>query len=73
MISYAPIPDTIEKCAKACVDAAMTVHKNLGPGFKHPIYQRAFCLELDSRGIKFESEKPTPRSGRSITRRSSRT
>jgi GxxExxY protein len=58
MITHAAIPDNVEKCATACVDAAMTVHRNLGPGFKHPIYQRAFCLELDSRGIKFECEKP---------------
>ena len=58
MISYAPIPEIVDKCASVCVDAAMAVHRNLGPGFKHSIYQRAFCLELDARGIKFECEKP---------------
>jgi GxxExxY protein len=34
------------------------VHRELGPGFKETIYERAFCLELESRGIKFECEKP---------------
>jgi GxxExxY protein len=34
------------------------VHRELGPGFREIIYERAFCLELESRGIKFECEKP---------------
>ena len=33
------------------------MHNILGPGFKECIYDRAFCLELDSRGLKFEREK----------------
>ena len=30
---------------------------SLGPGFKESIYRRAFCLELDCRGLSFECEK----------------
>jgi GxxExxY protein len=40
------------------VDCGIHVHRALGPGFKEKIYHRAYCLELDSRGIKFECEKP---------------
>lgn len=40
------------------IACGITVHRELGPGFKERIYERAFCLELESRGIKFESEKP---------------
>jgi GxxExxY protein len=55
---YAPVDSKVESAASRCVDAALDVHRALGPGFKEPIYHRAFCLELDSRKIAFESEKP---------------
>jgi|SRR5687768_17648272 GxxExxY protein len=54
---FQPVPEAVEKICTQCVDAAIQVHKALGPGFKEVIYVRAFCLELDSRGIPFESEK----------------
>ena len=43
---------------KACIAAAIAVHRELGPGFREVIYRRAYCLELDSRGLRFECEKP---------------
>ena len=39
------------------MDCTFAVHPALGPGFKEKIYQRATCLELDARGLKFECEK----------------
>jgi GxxExxY protein len=39
------------------IECGITVHRELGPGFKEAIYKRAFCLELESRGIRFECEK----------------
>ena len=39
------------------IACAMAVHIELGPGFKERIYHDAMCLELDSRGLKFECEK----------------
>jgi GxxExxY protein len=52
------LPSATEDTASACVDCGFHVHKELGPGFKEVIYRRAFCLELDSRGIRYECEKP---------------
>jgi GxxExxY protein len=51
----APEQEAIVTSAVAC---GITVHRELGPGFKETIYERAFCLELESRGIKFECKKP---------------
>ena len=46
-----------EKIVTDAIGCGLTVHRELGPGFKHLIYERAFCLELEARGIKFECEK----------------
>jgi GxxExxY protein len=54
---HEPIPEAMEGVARAVIGCAITVHRVLGPGFKEPIYQRALCLELDSHGISYESEK----------------
>jgi GxxExxY protein len=40
-----------------CIAAGMSVHRELGPGFKERIYQQAYTLELESQGISFECEK----------------
>ena len=39
------------------MDCAYAVHRELGPGFQERIYEEAFCLELNARGVKFEREK----------------
>ena len=39
------------------IGSGIEVHRNLGPGYKEPIYGTAFTLELESRGMKFEREK----------------
>jgi GxxExxY protein len=40
--------------------AAIEVHKELGPGFLEAVYQKALEIELQSRGIPFESQKSLP-------------
>jgi GxxExxY protein len=39
------------------MDVGFCVHRLLGPGFRELIYRRAFCLELEARGLSFECEK----------------
>jgi GxxExxY protein len=52
-----PLDPAEEHSISKAMDCAFAVHRELGPGFKEKIYQRAFCLELDARGIGFETEK----------------
>lgn len=40
------------------IQAARDVHQSLGTGFVEPIYSKAFGLEVRSRGISVEREKP---------------
>src|SRR5687768_270090 len=39
------------------MDCAFAVHRGVGPGFRKKFYHKAFCLELDYRGLKYECEK----------------
>lgn len=48
--SYAPLPPEMERVAKLVVDAAFSVHKNLGPGLLEGIYEPCFCHEIIKRG-----------------------
>jgi GxxExxY protein len=52
-----PLSESDEAIVTAALDVGYTVHRHLGPGFREKIYERAYCLELDSRGIEFECEK----------------
>ncbi len=54
---HSPLSEEHEGIVSEAVDVGYTVHTNLGPGFREHIYERAYCLELDSRGISFECEK----------------
>jgi GxxExxY protein len=50
----------LEKVAKEIVDAAIKVHKALGPGLLESTYQHCLAYELTSRGLKVECEVPVP-------------
>ena len=54
---YTPIPADVEAVARECINVGIEVHRHLGPGFREVVYERAFCLELNSRGVEFEAEK----------------
>lgn len=44
--------------AHAVVDAALEVHKILGPGFAESVYEEALAVELNRRAIPFERQVP---------------
>ena len=46
-----------EHLLSLAIDCAFAVHRETGPGFREKIYQTAYCLELDARGISFECER----------------
>ena len=47
-----------ESLSGKILEAAVVVHKSLGPGFLESIYQRAMEVALTHRGIAFERQKP---------------
>ena len=53
-----PLDPETEILVTAIMDCAFAVHRVLGPGLRERIYARALCLELDSRHLPFECEKP---------------
>jgi len=52
-----PLTSEEERVFTLVMDCAFAVHRELGPGFREKIYDEAFSLELNERGIPFEREK----------------
>lgn len=48
---------TFEELSGRVLEAAVAVHKALGPGFLEPIYQRDMEVALAHRGIAFERQQ----------------
>ena len=46
----------IEVIASKIVDAAYTVHKNIGPGLLEKIYEVCFCHELTKRKVNYQRQ-----------------
>lgn len=55
-----PIPEDIDAIGKLIVDAAYTVHKNIGPGLLEKIYEICFCHELTKRGLSYRRQIDIP-------------
>ncbi len=49
-----------ESIAKNIVDAAYTVHKELGPGLLEKIYEVCFCHELPKKGLRYQRQVDMP-------------
>ena len=58
--NYDPIPEELEFIGKQIVDAAFTVHKNLGPGLLEKVYEICFCYELEKRGLACKRQLDIP-------------
>ena len=48
----------VEELIKTIIDSAYHVRMQLGPGFLESVYKNALMIELDKRGIFYESECP---------------
>ena len=59
-MGYEPIPDHAEEVATAIVDAAIKVHKTLGPGLLESVYEACLCYELSKRQIPFRRQVSLP-------------
>jgi GxxExxY protein len=44
----------VNEAARRVVNAAVEVHRHLGPGYPESVYQAALELELELRGVRFE-------------------
>ena len=53
-----PLAEGAEHAMTETIGCAIAVHRALGPGFLESIYKKAMHLELNARGISYESEKP---------------
>jgi len=49
-----------EALASETVDAAFSVHSELGPGLLESIYERCLSHELSRRGVSFQSQVSLP-------------
>lgn len=56
----APLPPELEELSAALVDSACKVHHTLGPGLLESIYEACLCVELEKRGISFETQALVP-------------
>ena len=48
----------VEDCARQVVDAAVAIHKGLGPGLLESAYAAALEIELTERELRFTRETP---------------
>jgi len=48
----------LDELAGIVVDAALEVHRMLGPGFLESIYEQALAVELEVRGVMFQRQVP---------------
>lgn len=54
------VPARTEVVAAGIVDAAVTVHKALGPGLLESVYEVCLCRELAKRDIAFQRQVALP-------------
>jgi GxxExxY protein len=53
-----PLSPDEERLMTETIGCAIAVHKALGPGFLERIYRHAMCVELQARGIPYQTEVP---------------
>ena len=56
-IKETPLTEAEEDLVSSAIGCGISVHRELGPGFREFIYEEAYCLELASRQIRYERQK----------------
>ena len=54
------ILDDLNKISKQVLDAAIEVHKQLGPGLLESVYENCLCKELELRNVKYKRQVRIP-------------
>lgn len=50
----------VEEVAALVVDAALQLHRDLGPGLLESVYEAVLARMLEKRGLSVERQKPVP-------------
>ena len=58
MRAASPLSPAEEQVMRHTIGCAIAVHRVLGQGFLESIYRKAMCIELESRKMSFECERP---------------
>jgi GxxExxY protein len=59
--------DRVNATTDVIINAAIEVHKALGPGLLESAYEACLAYELRNRGLQVESQKPLPLTYKDIT------
>ena len=57
---FVPIPPGVEIIGKKVLDAAYTVHSDLGPGLLESVYEACLAFELQKQGLNVETQAVVP-------------
>jgi GxxExxY protein len=57
---FEPVPPLVEETARQVVDAALKVHRALGPGLLESVYETCLARELRKRGLKVATQVKLP-------------
>lgn len=55
-----PISDPVKRVGRVVVDAALAVHRTLGPGLLETVYETCLAEELRQRGLTVERQVGVP-------------
>lgn len=60
MSGFLAVSSEHDRLAKEVVDAALVVHRTLGPGLLESVYEACLCYELTKRGVGVQRQVTLP-------------
>jgi GxxExxY protein len=55
-----PVTNAVDQVGRTVVDAALTVHRALGPGLLESVYEACLAEELTKRGLRVQRQVSVP-------------